>query len=224
MCGRFVRKSPSEAIVAELGVTEVAAAELPARYNVCPGEPIAAVVAHGSGRRLGTLRWGFGPRRQTNVRSEGVLSIAPFREALARRRCLLPADGFYEWRNDGGVKTPHYFSLASGGLFAFAGIWTRDGADGAAGTALFTCAPNSVVAPVHDRMPVILEPASYARWLDPTAHDAEALRALLRPLPEDALVGHAVSTLVNSARNDSPDCIRRVDAPLRLVDPRVPSP
>lgn len=219
MCGRFVRKSPTEVIVAEMAVTETTLAELAARYNVCPGEEVAAVVAHGAGRRLGALRWGLGRRRQINVRSEGVLRIPSFRDALVHRRCLIPADGFYEWQARDGAKVPFYFELASRRPFALAAIWARDTPGSPAGMALFTCPPNAAVAPVHDRMPVILERGSYARWLDPSVHDPDALLPLLRPLADDALAGYPVSTLVNSAGNDSPECIRRADAPLRLVDP-----
>ena len=219
MCGRFVRKSPTEVIIADLGVTEPAAVDLPPRYNVCPGEEIAAVVAHAGGRRLGTLRWGLGARRQINVRSEGVLGIEAFRTALLRRRCLIPADGFYEWQRRDGAKIPHFFRLASQRPFAFAGIWSRDAPSGPSGAALFTCAANALVAPVHDRMPVILDPSTHARWLDPTLDDPRLLRDLLRPLPDFALESYPVSSFVNSAKNDSPECIRRADAPLRLVDP-----
>lgn len=219
MCGRFVRKSPTEVIVAELGVTETATATLTPRFNVCPGEDIAAVVAHGPGRRLGTIRWGLGPRRQINVRSEGVLDIAPFREALGRRRCLIPADGFYEWQQGNGGKTPYFFRLASQRPFAFAAIWGRDAPTSTTGAALFTCVPNGLVATVHDRMPVILEPSSYGRWLDPSIDDPAILATLLRSLPATALEGYRVSTLVNAGKNDLPECIHRADAPLRRVEP-----
>jgi putative SOS response-associated peptidase YedK len=213
MCGRFSRTSPRDVIVHEFGVTSVAADDLAPRYNVCPGDAVAAIVATSEGRRLGAIRWGLGSRGQINVRSETVARHPVYREAFADRRCLVVADGFYEWRRDAaGRKTPHYFRLASGQPFAFAAIWSRADAPVASpATAILTCPPNEMVAAVHDRMPVIVTGEACDRWL------TDADTTLFRPFPADAMESYPVSPLVNSAENDSPECIRPAGGALRLV-------
>ena len=212
MCGRFSRTSPAEVIVEEFGVTSVAAVDLAPRYNVCPGDRVAAVIESPEGRRLGALHWGLGARGQINVRSETVARHPAFREAFARRRCLVVADGFYEWAREASGKAPYYFRLASGKPFAFAAIWSRpDTRVGPPGTAILTCPANEVVSAVHDRMPVMLSGEACERWL------AEGGLELLRPFPAPAMESHAVSPLVNSTRNDSPECIRPAGGTLRLV-------
>ena len=111
MCGRFSRSSPADVILEELGVMSSAAVDLRPRYNVCPGDDVAAVVQRPEGRRLGTLRWGLAPRGQINLRSETLTRNAPWREALQRRRCLIVADGFYEWSTEQAARVPHFFRL-----------------------------------------------------------------------------------------------------------------
>lgn len=135
-----------------------------------------------------------------------------FRDAHRRRRCLIVAHGFYEWQTNGQRKTPYFIHLRSGRPFGFAGIWSfeRD----AVGTrvvtcAIVTCAPNELMAPTHNRMPVILPAAVRDQWLDPNAGEAD-LRALLTPLPPGEMEAYEISTVVNSPRNDSPECVRRV--------------
>jgi putative SOS response-associated peptidase YedK len=223
MCGRFVRTSPGDVVRRAFGVTSMADVDLRPRYNVCPGEPVATIVQHGADRRLGALRWGLGPRAQINVRSETAARRAPSGEALRRRRCAVVADGFYEWKKEDGTRRPHFFRLASGQPFAFAALWSREGGPSSApGTAILTRDADDVVRPVHSRMPVILVPDALDRWLDGSLHDPAAIESLLR-LPHEPLVGHPVSTLVNSGRNDSPECIRpdgASDRTLRLV-PRL---
>ncbi|MBI2963765.1 MAG: SOS response-associated peptidase [Deltaproteobacteria bacterium] len=216
MCGRFVRSSPAEAIAEQFGVALPSSVDLRPRYNLSPGERIAAIVAHASERRLGELRWGLGRRGTINVRAESASSHPSFREAFRRRRCLIPADGFYEWRREGSAKVPFFFRLRSHRPLAFAGLWNRDPPAEPAAAAILTCPANALVAAVHDRMPVILGADQCDRWLDPTA-DRSPLEDLLRPLPADQLEAYRVSTLVNSARNDSPECIRPADRPLRLM-------
>ena len=216
MCGRFSRSSPRDVIVEHFAVKSVAAIDLEPRYNVCPGETVAAVVDTAEGRRLGGLFWGLGSRGQINVRSESVARHPAYRDAFDRRRCLVVADGFYEWRRDaGGKKTPYYFRLRSGRPFAFAGIWSRGDAAATPATAILTCPPNEVVASVHDRMPVILVDEACDRWL------ARADSDVLRPFPATSMESYAVSPLVNSAGNDSPDCVRAAEGPLRLVARRL---
>jgi putative SOS response-associated peptidase YedK len=216
MCGRFTRTSPAEAIVDEFAVTSIADVDLRPRYNLCPGETVAGIAQHEGERRLGALRWGLPPRGAINVRSES----APrrFLDAFRRRRCLIVADGFYEWRNEGPVKVPHFFRLISGRPFAFAALWERWGAAHAApGAAILTCPPNEIVARIHDRMPVVLAGEACTRWLEAGEHDSRQLAELLRPFPADQMESYPVSSFVNSGHNDSPECIRPAGGALRLV-------
>lgn len=215
MCGRFVRTSPADVIRAEFGVTSMAEVDLAPRYNVCPGERVAAIIEHGSERRLGPLVWGLGPRAQVNVRSETVGTRPATREAFLRRRCLVVADGFYEWLRQDGQKVPYFFRLASRRPFAFAGIWSRGHGDERPQTAILTRPADEIVAKVHDRMPVILGAAAGVRWLDPKLDPAELERVVREPV--ETLESWRVSTFVNSGRNDSPECVRPAEAPVRLV-------
>jgi putative SOS response-associated peptidase YedK len=217
MCGRISRTSPAEVIVEQFGVTSSAVVDLRARYNLCPGESVAALIEHGGDRRLGSLRWGLPPRGQINVRSEGLARRPAVREALQHRRCVIFADGFFEWQTVDSARLPHFFRLASRRPFGLAGIWQR-GPDASAppGAAILTCVANALVSTVHDRMPVMLDPDDCRRWLDRDA-GAAALQALLRPFPSEPMEAYPVSVLVNSARNDSPDCIRPTGGKLRLV-------
>jgi putative SOS response-associated peptidase YedK len=217
MCGRFVRSSPREVIVAEFEVATVADVDFAPRYNVCPGDPVVAV-AHTDERRLGTLRWGLVPAfakdasggpKAINARAETLESRPAFREAFRRRRCLIVADGFYEWRREGGARVPFYARPRSGRPLALAGLWERwQAPDGQTlrTCTIVTCPADETLAPIHDRMPVILDPAARARWLAPDA-DPEVLRTLLRPSPDQVLEVYEVSRLVNAPRNDSPRCI-----------------
>jgi putative SOS response-associated peptidase YedK len=216
MCGRFVRTSPADVIRAEFGVTSMAEIDSGPRYNVCPGEAVAAIVQRGHERRLGELSWGLGPRAQINVRSESAARQPLSRDAFRRRRCLVVADGFYEWQQRETEKLPYFFRLASRQPFAFAAIWSRDGATARPQTAILTRPADDLVARVHDRMPVIFGPQARERWLDPSLDDPALLETLLRE-PGGRLESYRVSTLVNSARNDSPECIRPAEGPLRLV-------
>ena len=223
MCGRFTRSSPPQAIADELGIpveTIVAAAP---RFNVCPSEEVL-VVARGTGERddamrAGLMRWGLVPwfasdaksgPRAINARAETVATNRTFRDAFARRRCLVVADGFYEWRRSGDEREPWLIRLRSRRPFVFAGVWdrwkSRDG-EPLVSCAIVTCEPNALVAPIHDRMPVIVPAAGRGAWLarDGTPGD---LCALLRPYPADEMEAYRVSKLVNAPRNDSPECIR----------------
>jgi putative SOS response-associated peptidase YedK len=216
MCGRFSRTSPTEVIVEEFTVTSTAEVDLRPCYNLCPGEMVAAIAQHVGERRLGAIRWGLPSRGQVNVRSESAAKR--FRDAFHRRRCLIVADGFYEWRTEGSVKTPYFFRLVSRRPFGFAALWERSAdARPVRGAAILTCPPNEIVAAVHDRMPVVLTAETCSRWLEPAAHDLARLTDLLQPLPADQMEAHPVSPLVNSSRNDSSECIRPTGARLRLA-------
>ena len=219
MCGRIVRSSPAEVLRAEFGAEPPP--DLQARFNVCPGEPILAVVAGEAGRRMGWLRWGLVPpfakdpregMRAINARAETVATRPAFRRAFRRRRCLVVADGFYEWRRDGREKQPFFVRLRSGRPMAFAGLWERwrppdRDAEPLVSCAIVTCAANGVVAPIHDRMPVILAPAARDAWLDPACDDPGRL---LVPCPDDVLEAWPVSSRVNRGDQDDADLVARV--------------
>jgi putative SOS response-associated peptidase YedK len=216
MCGRFTRSSSRQVLQDEFGIAEFVNVDLSPRYNIPPSLTVETIVRHGEEKRLGPMRWGFALPATTgptpiNARAETVATSAMFRDAFQRHRCLVVADGFYEWRKTGQRKVPYFIHLRSGRPFGFAGIWAlhREDAGQRIGTcAIITCPPNDLVATIHDRMPVILPKAVRDRWLDLHA-DAAALRQMLVPLPSDEMEAYEVSTLVNSPKNDSVECVRR---------------
>ncbi len=227
MCGRFTLTEidPGRLRVRFRLDESVAIDERP-RFNIAPTDPVVAVRRTDDGRREpGRLRWGLLPGRWAertnrpliNARAETLTEQPAFRDALVERRCLIPADGFYEWRENEHGKQPVWIHRADSDLFAFAGIWAtlrREGGDAAAihSCAIVTCEPNELVRPIHDRMPVILGPGAEDRWLDPEAGE-EALRALLRPLPSQELRVREVGEAVNDVRRDGPALL---EPPLKL--------
>jgi putative SOS response-associated peptidase YedK len=216
MCGRFSLFTPAPDLA---GLFDLAGfPELAPRYNIAPTQPVAAVRACDSGRELVRLRWGLVPpwSRDTkvapiNARAEKAADKPMFRAALRKRRCLIPADGFYEWLALAGAKRkqPHCFRARDERPFAFAGLWERwVGPDGPVEScAILTTEANDLVRPVHDRMPVILPERHWAAWLDAGLQDAAALVPLLRPFPADAMRAYPVGSMVNSPRNDWPACL-----------------
>jgi putative SOS response-associated peptidase YedK len=231
VCGRFVQASSPTLLAEYFHVDEVALeADPPPSWNVAPRAEVLTIVEREGARRLEQMRWGLVPSwapdpgvgdRMINARAESVMEKPAFRTAFERRRCIIPADGFYEWQAVGAKKQPIYITASSGNPFAFAGLWEvwRD-ASQPDGHWLRTCsvittAANSVVAPVHDRMPVMLDESEWAEWLDRSGQDLGALAALLDPAPDDSLDLWPVSPRVNSARNDDEALIARED-PLTL--------
>lgn len=223
MCGRFIQSSASERIVARFHL--LAPPDLTPHHNIAPSQPVGAIRIAASGDREWVwLRWGLipawapGPRLDyatINARVETVAEKPTYRQAFRRRRCLIPADGFYEWRKVGARKQPYCIAPADGAPFAFAGLWERWERDGAvleSCTILVTQA-NTLLAPIHDRMPVILDPAVEARWLDPTLTDPAILGPLLVPCPPERLRRWPVGTAVNSTRHDGPDLMTPVVLP-----------
>lgn len=223
MCGRF-----SQAEIAALDREVFKLLEVPhlePKYNIAPTEPAAVIREHADdGRRLELLRWGLIPgwaddpaigNRLINARAESVTRKAAFRDAFVARRCLIPADGFYEWRKTPQGKQPYYVRARTG-LLAFAGLWeyfeSRQTGPVESFTIITTDA-NDLVRPIHDRMPVILPPEAYDRWLDPTNHDTETLSALLVPAPADMMDMHPVSRYVNSPHNKGRECVEPLEAP-----------
>ncbi len=217
MCGRYTLSTPVVELVEAFGF-DGSGVELSPSYNVAPGGEIATVLPDGGGRGLEMLRWGLVPpwaddpeigSRMINARSETAPEKPSFRRAFRERRCLIPADGFYEWRREKDGKQPFFVRMKDGSPFAFAGLWESwegDGMGPIRSCAILTTAPNRVVGEVHNRMPVIVPPDAYAAWLDPEAEKAE-LVSLLVPYPDDAMEAYPVSRAVNSPRNDGPGCI-----------------
>jgi putative SOS response-associated peptidase YedK len=240
MCGRFVAMSDPEGIVRFLTIDDRQAEDLPPRWNVAPTDPVHAAAEHEGRRVLVTFRWGLVPSwasdarggaRMINARSETVADKPAFRTALSRRRCLIPADGFYEWTPDGaGGKQPHFIHHAGGTQLAFAGLWEtwRDPADAQAPPlrtcTILTTAADGPIRDLHHRMPVALDPARWDAWLDRDLTDARAAAALLDPIDPALLVHHPVSTAVSSVRNDGPELIHPVDPPGSADEPAPPNP
>lgn len=216
MCGRFAQKSPARKISKQFKVGEVP--PLVERYNVAPAQPVLAVRGAPEGREAAFLKWGLVPRwakdpavgnRLINARSETVTEKPSFREAFKRRRCLVPMEGFYEWSRRGDRKRPFYFHMRDGEPFAVAGLWETWEGDGRVleTCTLLTTEANGLLAPYHDRMPVILRPEDYELWLDSEVRGTETLLPLLRPYPHEGMTAHAVSPVVNSPSNDGPRCV-----------------
>jgi putative SOS response-associated peptidase YedK len=217
MCGRFTLSSEPSDLHAEFGIDPPA--DYRPRYNIAPTQPVLAIVAGSGGWRTATLSWGLVPHwakdrkdaaKRINARAESLLDKAIFREAFLQHRCLIPADGFYEWEKVGKHSRPVLIKRQDSRPFSFAGIWSRWYER--PGEVLYTCSiittqPNALVARIHDRMPVIVGPRDRALWLDPASEPA-ALQALLVPSADAPLESYPVSTLVNSASNDSPECIQ----------------
>jgi putative SOS response-associated peptidase YedK len=216
MCGRFLNKLPA-AETARIFRTRNPLPNYPARYNIAPTQPVLAVRynAETRERSLDALRWGLVPHwakdisfgaRAINARAETVATTPAFRDAFKARRCLIPASGFYEWRKSGASKTPYAILPKDEPLFAFAGLW-ENWRDKSGGEWIRTCTiitgpANPLLAPIHERMPIILEPDAWGRWLGDEPATGETLLALLRPYPAERMVTYPVSTRVNSVKND----------------------
>jgi len=217
MCGRYTLRTPVEKLAEEFGL-EDSSVDLPPNYNVAPTQGVAAVLAENGHRRLEVLRWGLIPpwaddpqigSRMINARAETAHEKPSFRRAFRERRCLIPADGFYEWKRTNGTKQPYYIHMKEGRPFAFAGLWEswreEDGPE-VRSCAILTTRPNALASEIHDRMPVILPAGSREAWLDPEA-EKEELLALLEPYPEDEMEAYPVSRYVNSPQNNDPRCV-----------------
>ena len=217
MCGRY-------SLIADLGALaqrfsfDARQLSFEASYNIAPTQQVLTVVG-GEQRRGGFMRWGLIPHwakdmsggaRMINARAETVAERPAFREALRRRRCLVLADGFYEWHRSATGRRPMRIVMRSGEPFAFAGLWAvwRDPeGNRVPSCTIITTAANDLLAPIHDRMPVVLPPGLEELWLDRSVDDPDALASVLSPFADDALQAYEISALVNSAANNGPEII-----------------
>ncbi len=223
MCGRYTQTAAFDELALRFGITveDTSLEDLTPRYNVAPSQPVPIVVARDGGRQLVMAKWGFRPAwmksgtpAPINARAETVATSRMFQAAVKHHRCLVPADGFYEWKPVPGErrKQPYHLRLKGGGLFAFAGLYApADAQAGAPATcAIITTTPNEVVAPIYNRMPVILEPDDEARWTGARVTDPATVLHCLRPLPASLMEGYPVSTLVSSPGNEGPHLVQPV--------------
>lgn len=223
MCGRY-RLSRRKQLVEEYFDTADWQDDWSPRYNIAPTQAIPVIRQHPKEpvRQISTMRWGLVPSwakdpsvaaKMINARSESASTKPAFRDALTSRRCLIPADGFYEWVRTGKAKQPYCFEVNEGELFAFAGLWDRwrDASGNWVKTcSILTTTPNAVTSAVHDRMPVILDPDSYDLWLDPGMTDVVEVSNLLKPSDAGLMKSYPVSTRINHVANDDEECSRPV--------------
>lgn len=219
MCGRFVQAQPAQSYADHFGAGLAVPEALDPSWNVAPTDEVYAIAQHEGARTLGKFRWGLIPwyadspkvgSKHINARAETVASKLAFKDSFARRRCIVPADGFYEWeRLESGGKLPHFIHSVDGEPLALAGLWAswRD----PEGERITTCTivttrPNELVGKIHDRMPVVLPSDSWERWLDTASDDEGSLRSMLVAAGRGTLIEHPVSTLVNNVKNDFPEC------------------
>ena len=220
MCGRFTLAADPTNFIRFLLEYDTSDTFAP-RYNIAPTQPVAVVPNNGAAK-IEFFRWGLIPpwakdpkigNRMINARAETLAEKPSFRNAYKRRRCLVLADGYYEWRKepDGGAKTPFYIRMASEKPFAFAGLWEAWRPIGEVelvlSCSIITCSANELLEPIHHRMPVILDHEAYDLWLDSVERSPATLNHLLAPYPAEEMTAFAVSRLVNQPKNDSPECI-----------------
>lgn len=234
MCARYTMRIASETVRSLFDVEEVP--ELEPRFNAAPTQVLPIVIEERDGTRgVHLMRWGFVPywakdemigKNLINAKSESIFEKPAFRNSAAMRRCLVPADGFFEWKEvpvesvslfaelpDAPVKTrkqPYHITLSNGEPFAMAGLydrWEQPDGERMESFTILTCPPNALVAELHDRMPVILEPRDYERWLDRDVKDEALLRDLLKPLSAEAMAARPVNSLVGNPRYDSPELL-----------------
>lgn len=222
MCGRFSLSVSLELLEQAFEVTGLSG-HAP-RYNIAPSQPVAVIrrLAPGSARRWDMLSWGLLPSwakdakasRPINARADTVAEKPTFRAAFRQRRCLVPADAFFEWQTQGSQKQPYCFRMADRGLFALGGLWERwQGPDEQIieTFSLLTTEPNELVATVHDRMPVIVRPADYERWLDPALGEPAAIMGMIGPFPARAMIAYPVDPRVGSPSFDAPECLAPIE-------------
>jgi putative SOS response-associated peptidase YedK len=224
MCGRY-RLSRRKQLVDEYFGTDSGESDWNPRYNIAPSQPVLTIRQDSREpvRRLSAMRWGLVPcwakdasigYKTINARAETVATTASFREPLKSQRCLIPADGFYEWVRNGKTKQPYCFEVNDGQLFAFAGLWDRwrnPRREVIESCTILTTMPNSLLADIHDRMPAILRPADYDLWLDPALRNTAAVSEMLKPFDATVMRRYPVSTRINQVQNDDADCATPIE-------------
>ena len=220
MCARFVIKTPAAVITSEFKVQEILF-ELKTSYNVSPTQNIAAVINDGANKLI-SCRWGLIPpwakdmsfaSRMINARAETVAEKPSFKKPFKSSRCLIVADGFFEWREVQDKKVPMYISMKDGGIIGFAGLynhWKPPGSESICTCTIITTEPNELLAPIHNRMPAIIKPDQREIWLDPEISDVKDLLPLLGSYDSDLMEAYEVSTAVNSPKNNSAENIKPV--------------
>ncbi len=225
MCGRFAQQRPASEL-ADIFSAEPLADELGARYNVAPTDPALVVVERDERRAVVAFGWGLVPHwatsgdvggaRAINARAETVARLPLFRDSFRRKRCIVPIDAFYEWRREGPVRQPFAIRRRDRQPLALAGLWAsrREPTDGSVRRTftIVTTRANELIAPLHDRMPVILPAGSWDAWLAPIAKEPGELLAMLGPAPPDELELFAVNRFVNDVRNDGPELLEPLPA------------
>jgi putative SOS response-associated peptidase YedK len=227
MCGRFTLTRSAAEVAEHFGIGSGGSQlELVPRYNVAPTQDVAVVRAAEEGRRLELRHWGLVPHwakdaksasRMINARAETAAERPAYRDAMRRRRCLVPSDGFYEWRPHPRRKRPHHIALPNGELFAIAGLyerWRGTAGEEIASVTLLTREATPELAPIHGRMPLVVDPESYEAWLDPRARDPVPVLEGLRQERGGQLVAKPVGFRVNDVHNDDPGCLQDDDLPL----------
>lgn len=222
MCGRFTRKENFQQLAEQLGLKVLP--QLEPRYNIAPSQRVACVRTNPESieRECVELKWGLVPswakdagigNKLINARGETVADKPSFRKAFKQQRCLVLADGFYEWKREGKTKQPYYIRFKDGRLFAFAGLWERWEKQNPAleSCSLITTGPNALMEPIHNRMPVILPELSYSSWLNPGLNDTIYLNGLLEPFQAEEMEAYSVSQIVNYPQNESPWCIEPLE-------------
>jgi putative SOS response-associated peptidase YedK len=219
MCGRYAQNTDPKKLAKEFKVAEVPTVE--PRYNIAPTQEVLGVSELQDGREMAFYRWGLVPAwakdasmgaRLINARSETVQEKPAFRQAFKQRRCIIPADGFYEWQRTQGRKQPFFFRMRDERPFGFAGLWERwegEGGQVINSCTILTTEANEVLRPVHDRMPVILHPDEYEMWLDPDVRKLDLIKEMLRPYPAEEMTSYPVSTAINSPQNQGVTLIER---------------
>ena len=222
MCGRFTQSQSIQTVAKEFQVEQVSS-DLGPSYNIAPTQKVAVIITDGI-KQLVPVRWGLVPSwakdpsigsKMINARAETVTEKASYRNAFKKRRCLVVADGFYEWQKTGDAKRPIYIRLKSGKPFAFAGlyeVWKSPEGKEVTTCTIITTEANELMKPIHERMPVIIPAESQDEWLDPAAEGKDQLLDMLRPYPAGEMEAYPVSKRVNSPRNNSPECIKRLES------------
>jgi putative SOS response-associated peptidase YedK len=220
MCGRFACNSTEDTIVSEFNIFEIHKRPVP-NYNVAPGQEVLGVMKNEKYKLVG-LRWGLIPSwakepeigyRMINARAETLTQKPSFAKPLKSQRCLIVADGFYEWRKELGKKIPLFVHLRTNRPFGFAGLydtWQSPDGDEISSCTIITTSPNELIAPIHNRMPVILRPEAREIWLDRNIEDSAKLLPLLKPFEASELEAYEVSPLVNSVKNNNPDLVKPI--------------